>query len=276
MIKRNLLGLTIYDTNMNELVEYLNNSIKENVKKTVFGISAGAYPRLKFRRDLGILYPKFDIMIAEGAGIHLLGKLFGVKVREKIGLTMLTKRMLKEANKNNYSILLFGSTDNTLKKVEKNIKKDFKNVNILPSINGYFSEQEIPVIIEKINQYNPDILLVGISYPIKERFVIKYKKLLNAKLIIPCGGAFEVLAGNVKKPSFEIKYLPTAWLYRFIQEPIRLFKPIMITMLYGLFYMYPYLYLKHILHIEKNPSVLKFFSIKENEWDIINGKIKSK
>lgn len=275
MILRNLLGLPIYDTRMDELIHALEDIIERNEKKTIFGISTGAIGRLKYRRDLGRLYKEFDINIAEGGGIPILGKLFGVKVSEKIGLVNLSKRLISLAAANNYKIQLFGSTDEIINLAEQNIKKNNPSIRLAKSINGYFSEGEIDSIIELINDESPDILFIGITYPIKERFAIKFKERLNVKLIIPCGGAFEVLAGRAKRPPFEFKYIPVAWFYRFIQEPIRLFKPILITALYTTFYVIPILYFLHITGIEKNPSITKFFNISNDEWDPMTGSITS-
>lgn len=264
---RNLLGLPIYDTNMDDLISTLLSFIKANKKKTIFGISAAAYGRLKFRKDLGRIYHEFDINIAEGGGIPLLSKFFGVNITEKIGLTNLTQSLISLAAKHNLKIQLFGSTDDVLSDSKTNIKKKHPNINLARSINGYFKDSEIDLIIDKINKESPDILFIGITYPIKERFAIKYKDRLNVKLIVPCGGAFEVLAGRVKRPPFELKYIPLAWLYRFFQEPRRLFKPIIVTSFYTMFWVFPILYFRHITHIERNPSILKFFSITGDEWD---------
>lgn len=274
MEQRKLLGLPIYDTTMSEFVNELNNFIRDNKKKTIFGISAAAYGRLKTRRDLARIYHEFDINIAEGAGIPLLAKMFGVKISEKIGLVNLTKNLISLANANNYKIQLFGSTDEVLKLSEQNINKLYPSIRMGKSINGYFEEKDIDFIISQINEESPDILLIGITYPIKERFAIKYKDSLNVKLIVPCGGAFEVLADKVKRPPFEFKYIPITWLYRFFQEPIRLFKTVLLTTLYTSFYVFPSLYLRHITGKEKNPSIINFFNISFEEWDPKTGSIK--
>ena len=264
---KNLLGLPIYDTNMGELLSVLLSFIKANQKKTIFGISAAAYGRLKYRKDLGRIYHEFDINIAEGGGIPLLAKIFGIKITEKIGLTNLTLNLISLAAKHNFKIQLFGSTDEVLSESEINIKKKHPNIKLAQSINGYFQDNEIDLIIDKVNKESPDILFIGITYPIKERFAIKYKDRLNVKLIVPCGGAFEVLACKVKRPPFELKYIPLAWLFRFFQEPRRLFKPIIVTTFYMIVWVFLILYFRHITHIERNPSILKFFGITGNEWD---------
>ena len=272
---RNLLGISIYDIKMADIVKYLDNVIKLNQKKSIFGISAAAFARLKFRPDLYGIYKKFDVLIAEGAGIPLLAKLFGIKISEKIGLVNLTYSLLELANKNSYRILLFGATQEVNELTAQKINSRYPNIKLCKGINGYFEEEELDTIVEKINTCQPQILLVGISYPIKERFTIKYKQKLNANLIVPCGGAFEVIAGKVKVPKIKFKRIPVAWIYRLIQEPRRMFKDVLVTVLYSVFWVIPILYFKHLFRIERNPDIGKFFKLSGEEWDSTNGSIKA-
>ncbi|MCK5033420.1 MAG: hypothetical protein KAS18_07290, partial [Calditrichia bacterium] len=58
------------------------------------------------------------------------------------------------------------------------------------------------------------------------------------------------------------KVLPITWFFRFIQEPRRLFKPIIVSILNFVFLIYPILILRHILGIERNPSIVKHLKIK--------------
>lgn len=267
MVKKDLLGIQIYDTTRKKLIEYLNKIIERKEKKTVFGISAAAFGRFKYRPDLYGIFKKIDILVAEGAGIPFFAKCFGVKISEKIGQVNLMFDLLKLANLHSYKVMLFGSTDETNKKANEVIKTEYPNIKICTGVNGFFNEKDIPKIIENINDESPDILLIGISYPIKERFAIKYKNQLNTKLIVPVGGAFEILTGNIKRPSKDTKRIPIAWLYRLIQEPKRMFKPIFVTVLYSSFIVFPVLLFKHITRIERNPSIGKFFKLTGNEWN---------
>jgi len=260
-VKKKLLGLPIYDITMIDLVRFLDQKIKNNDKLIVFGISAGAYGRLKYRRDLAKIYHQMDLLIAEGQGIPLLAKLFGVNISEHIGLVNLTFKMLEIADQNSYKVLLFGATKEINDKAGDIIKRKYPNLILCEGINGYFKQDDEEQIVNKINSEAPDILLIGITYPIKERFSVKYKSSLNTKVIIPCGGVFDVIAGRAKRPPIRLKWIPITWLYRYLQEPRRLFKPIIITVLYSIFWVFPILYFKHISHIERNPSILKFHKI---------------
>ncbi|MFC2096251.1 WecB/TagA/CpsF family glycosyltransferase [Bacteroidota bacterium] len=267
MEKRNILGIDIYDTNRKDLVNYLNTVINNNAKKTIFGISAAAYGRFKFRPDLYGIFKRIDILVAEGAGIPLFAKLFGVKISEKIGMVNLMFDLLNLANTHSYKVMLFGATDETNKNASEIIVSNYPKIKICQGVNGFFNEEDIPQIIDKINNESPDILFIGISYPIKERFAVKYRVAINAKLIIPVGGAFEVLVGNIKRPKKDTKRIPIAWLYRLMQEPKRMFKPIFVTIAYSVFIMFPIMWFKHITRIERNPSIGKFFGLTGNEWN---------
>jgi N-acetylglucosaminyldiphosphoundecaprenol N-acetyl-beta-D-mannosaminyltransferase len=202
-----------------------------------------------------------DLIIAEGQGIPLLAKFFGVHISEHIGLVNLTFKMLELANQNQYKVLLFGATQDINDKASEIIRKKYPDLILCEGINGYFRQEDEDRIINKINHESPDILLIGITYPVKERFSVKYKSNLNTKIIIPCGGAFDVIAGSAKRPRFKFKWIPITWIIRYLQEPKRLFKPILITVLYTVFWVFPNLYIKHLLHIERNPSILKFHKI---------------
>ena len=267
MIERNLLGIKIYDTTRVQLIYTLEKCIQNKDKKIVFGISAAAYGRFKFRPDLYGILKRIDILVAEGAGIPFFARCFGVKISEKIGMVNLMYDLLNLADSNSYKVMLFGSTDQTIEKAQEVINTDYPNIKICNGVNGFFNEEDIPKIIENINDESPDILFIGISYPIKERFAIKYRDQINANLIIPVGGAFEVLVGNIKKPKKDSQTIPIAWFFRLIQEPKRMFKDIFVTILYSVFIMFPILFFKHITRIERNPSIGKFFKLTGNEWN---------
>ena len=271
---RYLLGLNIYDTKLSELVAYLDKIIRGNQKKSIFGISAAAFARLKFRPDLYGIYKKFDILIAEGAGLPHLAHLFGTKISEKIGLVNLTFSLLELAHHNKYRIFLFGATQEVNELTAKKIKDRYPKIEVCEGRNGYFDEDDLDSIVDQINSCKPHILLIGISYPIKERFAIRYKNKLHTNLIVPCGGAFEVIAGKIRVPKRSFKKVPVVWLYRLIQEPRRMFKDVFITVMYSVFYVMPILYLKHITRLERNPDIGRFFKLTGNEWDSEHGKIK--
>ena len=63
--------------------------------------------------------------------------------------------------------------------------------------NGYYPNEQENLIITKIASQKPDILLIANSSPKKELFAFENKERVNAKVIVPCGGMVDVLAGDI-------------------------------------------------------------------------------
>jgi len=261
LVKKELLGIPIHDCTLSNLIKYLDRQIINNVKTIVYGFSVTTLGRLKEMPEFLSWWEKSDITIADGAGIPILARIFGVHISEHIGLSNITEEMINLAEERHYKILLFGATKEINEKAYKNLRSRYKNINFCEGIDGYFNKEDEEHIINKINKENPDILFIGISSPIKENFALMYKAKLKTKVIVLCGGMIDILAGFTKREPNIIKRLPIAWIYRFIQEPKRLFKPVFFSGLRFAFCYFPVLLFRHFSNIEKNPSIQNLLKI---------------
>ena len=85
-----------------------------------------------------------------------------------------------------------------------------------------FSKEDSRKMIQEVNQFNLDILFVGMTAPKQEKWVASNKSNLNATIIVSIGAVFDFYAGTVKRSSsFWIK-IGLEWLPRLIKEPKRL------------------------------------------------------
>jgi N-acetylglucosaminyldiphosphoundecaprenol N-acetyl-beta-D-mannosaminyltransferase len=258
-IDRRLFGLKIKDTSKSYLYNLLLKSIISNQKLSIYGLCAGSLSRIKNKKkELPQMLEKFDIVIADGGSIPILGKIFGVPIREQIAITELAISLLEMANDNKYKVQLFGASQESNSMAIEKLKIEYPNVEFGPGINGYFRKDQIPEIIQNINIFRPNILLIGMTYPLKEKFTVEYQDKLEVNIILPCGGAIDIFSGKTKRPKYRIKYLPLTWLFRWIQEPRRLsIKPDLRFLCLD----FPVLLIKHVLRIERNPSLLKHYKL---------------
>jgi N-acetylglucosaminyldiphosphoundecaprenol N-acetyl-beta-D-mannosaminyltransferase len=135
-----------------------------------------------------------------------------------------TNYTLEYANKNRLKVLLFGAKQEVNSKAIENLSLKYPRIQFTEGINGYFKETDEKNIVERINLLSPDIVLIGISTPIKERFAFNHKNDLKSSIIIPCGGMIDVYAGLVKQSPYLVKKMGFATAYRIMQEPRRLFR----------------------------------------------------
>lgn len=254
-----LLGLPIYNISKKELHEAIANCISRKDKMLIYGLCVGSMARLKHKkRNLPALLDKFDMVVPDGSAIPFLGKIFNVPVQETIPITELSLDCIELANKRRLTVFLFGASPEMNDLAVKKLRERFPGAIIPDGISGYYKKEEEPEIVQRINSVQPDILLIGMSYPLKEEFAANFRDQLVSSIVIPCGGAIDVFAGKTKRPPKLIKKLMLTWLYRWIQEPRRLKIG---TDLRFLFATFPLLLLKHFAGIEKNPSLIKHYKL---------------
>jgi len=140
----------------------------------------------------------------------------------KLISTDINVELLKIANDNSLSLFLLGSEDKILQLFINRVSKDYPNIRIVGCRNGYENLEDN--VIENINYYNPDILLVGMGVPKQELWVIDNFDKLNAKLIITVGAFFSLYSGHIRRAPTPLRTLSLEWLVRLINEPARLWK----------------------------------------------------
>jgi N-acetylglucosaminyldiphosphoundecaprenol N-acetyl-beta-D-mannosaminyltransferase len=73
-----------------------------------------------------------------------------------------------------------------------------------------------------IEAARPDILLIAMTSPRKERFLSRWSRQLAVPVCHGVGGSFDVFAGYVQRAPERWQRMGLEWLYRIKQEPRRL------------------------------------------------------
>ena len=158
--------------------------------------------------------------VPDGIAVVKASKWLKVPVEERITGVDIAEELLSVANKNKYSIYLFGAKKEVLDKLLDKIKNEYSNINVLGASDGY-KENKYDVM-EEIVRLKPDICMVALGIPMQEKIIYKYLDKFNKGIFIGVGGSFDVLSNSKKRaPKFFIK-TNTEWLYRIVTEPKRL------------------------------------------------------
>lgn len=173
-----------------------------------------------------------DILIPDGIGIVYATKLLYKTSIQRIAGADMHQHLLEEAQKNKLKVFYLGSSDSTLEKIEKRIKKDYSSIKVgsfSPPFKPEFSDIENDKMIQVINQFSPDILFVGMTAPKQEKWVFANKDKIKANIIVSIGAVFDFYAGTINRaPNWVIK-IGFEWLYRLIKEPRRMWRRYLIN-----------------------------------------------
>jgi len=168
-----------------------------------------------------------DLIVPDGVGVVIASKILGGSIRERVtGMDIFLglSRALDKGKGGRYFFL--GSTEQNLLRIKEKMALDFPNITVAgtysPPFKPEFSEEENKVMVDAINQANPDVLWVGMTAPKQEKWIYQNKGRLNVKFIGAIGAVFDFYTGNVKRSHPVFQMLGLEWLPRLLREPRRL------------------------------------------------------
>lgn len=209
---------------MEETVEKVEKIIAERKPTQHVVINASKINLMQKDKKLTQIVNECPIINADGASIVWAAKLLGIPVKERVTGIDLFLRLIQEADKKGYKVFLFGAKEEVVEKVKSLFQKTYKNLQIVGSRNGYFSQEEEIKIAEEIRDAKPDMLFVAFSSPKKEYWIKKYLQTMQVPFTMGVGGSFDVVAGVTDRAPQWMQKHGLEWFYRFIQEPGRMWK----------------------------------------------------
>jgi N-acetylglucosaminyldiphosphoundecaprenol N-acetyl-beta-D-mannosaminyltransferase len=169
-----------------------------------------------------------SLVVADGMPLVWVSRLFGETIPERISGADLFYELCKCSSQKGYSFFFLGSTQTVLNKMCKNLKEQFPDLRIVgiysPPYKEIFSDSENLEMIKRINEVKPDILWVGMTAPKQEKWIYHNLDKIDVKIAIGVGAVFDFVAGTVKRAPLWMQKIGLEWLFRFMQEPHRLWK----------------------------------------------------
>ncbi len=168
-----------------------------------------------------------DVLIPDGSGIVLAAKQINKQIIKKISGAVLHEFLLEKMNKKRGKVFYMGASQNTLYKIKDKIKIEYPNIEVAiysPPFKPEFSDEENQEIINTINDFNSDVLFVGMTAPKQEKWLYTHKDELNFTTASCIGAVFDFYAGTVERPSQFWIDMHLEWFGRLVKEPKRMWR----------------------------------------------------
>jgi N-acetylglucosaminyldiphosphoundecaprenol N-acetyl-beta-D-mannosaminyltransferase len=192
-----------------------------------------------------------DLLLNDGIGIKIGAKLWGIRLKENMNGTDFIPKLLQLANELHKNVYFLGGKEGIAQLAKQNVEQKYPGINIVGARNGYFDYDNDQDVIDEIVSKKTDILLVGMGAPRQELWLTKNKnKLKGVNISVAGGGIFDFKSNRVPRAPLWMRKIGTEWVFRWAQEPIRLFNRYAIGI--PLFFYY---ILKFTLSFEKNISL---------------------
>jgi N-acetylglucosaminyldiphosphoundecaprenol N-acetyl-beta-D-mannosaminyltransferase len=226
---RELLGVPIDAMTMEEVLARVDEVIARRGRLKIGVVNAAKIVNMRRDQELRRDVLSSDLILADGMSVVWAGRLLGCPLPERVAGIDLMLGMLRRGNEQGYRVYCLGATDEVLNRAMARIAADYPKVKLVGQHDGYFPSEVEPVIAAEVAAARPDVLLVGMTSPKKEQFLARWGAQLGVPVCHGVGGAFDVLAGKVKRAPRLWQRLGLEWLYRVKQEPRRLWRRYLVT-----------------------------------------------
>jgi N-acetylglucosaminyldiphosphoundecaprenol N-acetyl-beta-D-mannosaminyltransferase len=217
----NIMGMGIDNITMPQAIVSVMHMIKEGGVHHILSLTPYKLIRFKSSDDLNLIYHKADLKIASGAGLEWAARKHRTQLKERIPLLSFIMELIRIAEIKEYSIFIVGGRPEVAEKTFFNIRKSFPKIRIVGRHGGFFSEDRERSVIEAIRKSEANIVLVGLGFPLEDRWINTVRNQFRNTVFIGVGGCFDIISGETHRAPEYFISRGLDWFYRDLLRPWR-------------------------------------------------------
>jgi len=239
-----ILGIPIDNLTMDETVERIfamieayREDLRPRLVATVnvdFVVNTLTWRLGRVRHpELLDILQRADLVTADGMPLVVISKFMGTPLKERVTGADLVPRLAKDGAGKGKSLYLLGGRGDVAKSAAA-LLRDLNPALKIAGIDSPFvyvegekladAEETDQEIVARINDAQPDILLIAFGNPKQEVWFNRNRNRLHVPVSIGIGGTFEFITGSVQRAPLWMQKSGLEWLFRITQDPGRLWK----------------------------------------------------
>lgn len=226
--KVKLLNTYVNNVKMDEAINEIDRQLNSNRKSYLVAVNVDVIMKIEKDSYLKEISDKADMVFVDGMPLLWISKLHKQPIKEKISGSDLVPQICSLCAKKGYTIYILGGKDGIANQAKKNLELNYPGIKVVgtysPPLGFENNQDELSRINSLINEASPDFLLACLGCPKQEKFIYENIGEYNAKVSVCAGATVDFLAGNINRAPSWMSKNGLEWLYRFAQEPKRLFK----------------------------------------------------
>ena len=217
-----ILGVPVHPLTMAQSVDALEQRMLAG--EQTFVVTANAEIIMMCQEDAAyndIISHQAELVLPDGAGAVWAGRHLGYKVPERVAGFDLYNHLLALSAEKGYKAYFFGGSPGIAEAAKAKSEELYPGVQIVGCHNGYFTDTDVPAIIEEINNSGAEMLFVALGAPKQEKWILAHRAELKPRILMGLGGSFDVLAGKVERAPKWMQDASLEWAFRLYKQPSR-------------------------------------------------------
>lgn len=223
--RENILGTYVNTLNMEMALAQLDHWVKERSRQYVCCTPAHSIMDGYNQPALQTIFNSSGMTVPDGMAVVWLLKLKGYRhVSRVYGPDLLMATCMVGCQKG-YRHYFYGGDEGVTEKLVQKVSAQCPGIKVAGIHTPPFrplTPKEDEQIVERLNQKEVDILWVGLGSPKQEVWMQEHRHRLKAPVMVGVGAAFDFLSGNKPQAPVWMQRNGLEWLFRFVNEPKRL------------------------------------------------------
>jgi N-acetylglucosaminyldiphosphoundecaprenol N-acetyl-beta-D-mannosaminyltransferase len=168
-------------------------------------------------------YRKADLLIPDGIGMVMAARILHAQILSRVPGSELLFDICELAENKGYPIFIYGAKEEVNLKSANVLQQKYPSLQIAGRSNGYVKDDDMPLLVKKINASGAKILFLALGSPKQEKWFATYKgSLKHVRVCQGVGGTLDTIGGNVKRAPEFWRKKNLEWFYRLIFDPKRI------------------------------------------------------
>jgi N-acetylglucosaminyldiphosphoundecaprenol N-acetyl-beta-D-mannosaminyltransferase len=218
------LGIPIDNLTMDEAIEQILQRARRPTPSQLCFVNADCV-NISYRdADYSGLLQSSDMVLADGIGVKLAGRILNTNIRQNVNGTDLFPLLCAEMEKQGHSLYLLGGKPGVAADVAAWVAGKYPALPLRGHRNGFFKPGETAEVLQGIRDSGAEILLVALGAPRQDKWIREHLQETGARLSMGVGGLFDFYSGRIPRAPVWVREIGMEWFYRFVQEPGRMWR----------------------------------------------------
>lgn len=165
-----------------------------------------------------------DLVLADGSGLALAGRLLGRPIRENLNGTDLFPPLAARLAGRGRRVFLLGGRPGAAEGVAAWLAGNHPGLVVVGHAHGYFDRQDQADLVRRIRAGRADVLLAALGTPRQELWLAANLAACGVPVGMGVGGLFDFYSGRLPRAPRALRRLGMEWAWRLLQEPRRLWR----------------------------------------------------
>jgi N-acetylglucosaminyldiphosphoundecaprenol N-acetyl-beta-D-mannosaminyltransferase len=162
-----------------------------------------------------------DLVLPDGVGLLWAARWQGQVLPERVAGSDLIYHIAERAGQHGWRLYFLGAAESVAEYAADRLQTLYPGWHLAGTWAGSPRPEDEELIVARIRQARPDVLLVAFGAPAQDMWIAHHKARLGVPVSMGVGGAFDFVAGTAKRAPAWVQRLGLEWAHRLVRQPWR-------------------------------------------------------